>query len=100
MKLRPLANHRAAQRFIPSRSTGGAAGFSPRYTVHLAKWALALGLLLPAPAAHAQGCAQCRDNLQSTPPAVQAAYRHAIELLALSGLTLFTGGIILLRRYR
>ena len=51
-------------------------------------------------AAHAQGCAQCRDSMQATPPRVQDAYRHAIELLALSGLAVFTGGALLLRRYR
>ena len=38
--------------------------------------------------------------MQSTPPQVQRAYRHAIELLAISGLSIFAGGIILLRRYR
>jgi hypothetical protein len=61
---------------------------------------LLIALSIPAAALHAQGCAQCRDNMQATPPAVQAAYRHAIELLAISGLTLFAGGILLLRRYR
>ncbi len=46
-------------------------------------------------AAHAQGCAQCRDNLQATPLPVQQAYRHAIELLAISGLAIFAGGVLL-----
>jgi hypothetical protein len=50
--------------------------------------------------AHAQGCAQCLDNTQATPPAVQAAYRHAIILLAASAATLFTAGTLLLRRNR
>lgn len=50
--------------------------------------------------ADAQGCTQCRDNMASTPPATQAAYRHAIELLAASGLAFFAGGIVVLRRFR
>ena len=50
--------------------------------------------------AHAQGCAQCRDNVQATPLPVQQAYRHAIELLAISGLAVFAGGVLVLRRYR
>ncbi len=50
--------------------------------------------------AHAQGCAQCLDNTQATPPAVQAAYRHAIILLAAAAATLFTAGTLLLRRNR
>lgn len=49
---------------------------------------------------HAQGCAQCRDNMQATPLSVQLAYRHAIELLAISGVTVFAGGVLLLRKYR
>ena len=81
----------------PHPDAGGAAGFGPRYTRSLLKGALALGLLF-ATHANAQGCAQCRDNMQSTPPAVQAAYRHAIELLAFSGLTVFAAGAFLLRR--
>jgi len=50
--------------------------------------------------ARAQGCAQCRDNMQATPPSVQLAYRHAIELLGFSGVAVFAGGTLLLRRYR
>jgi hypothetical protein len=57
-------------------------------------------LLICASAAHAQGCAQCRDNVQGTPLPVQQAYRLAIELLAISGITVFAGGVLLLRRYR
>ena len=57
-------------------------------------------LAFSAGAACAQGCAQCRDNMQTTPLPVQQAYRHAIELLAFSGLTIFAGGVLLLRRYR
>ena len=47
-----------------------------------------------------QGCAQCLDTTRATPPAVQAAYRHAILLLAGSAATLFTAGTLLLRRKR
>jgi len=48
----------------------------------------------------AQGCTQCLDSTRATPPAVQAAYRHAIFLLAGAGAVLFVGGTLLLRRER
>ncbi len=44
-----------------------------------------------------QGCAQCLDNTRATPPAVQAAYRHGIFLLAGFATTLFVAGTLLLR---
>jgi hypothetical protein len=44
-----------------------------------------------------QGCANCLDSTQATPPAVQAAYRHAIILLATSAATIFTAATLLLR---
>lgn len=66
----------------------------------LHRCALALPLFVLTAAAHSQGCAQCRDNLQSTSPATQAAYRHAIELMAVTGIAFFTGGVLVLRRYR
>jgi hypothetical protein len=47
-----------------------------------------------------QGCAQCLDSTRATPPAVQTAYRHAIELLAGSALAIFVAGTLLLRRNR
>ncbi len=47
-----------------------------------------------------QGCAQCLDTTRATPPAVQAAYRHAILLLATAAATLFIAGTLLLRRKR
>lgn len=47
---------------------------------------------------HAQGCAQCLDSTRATPPAVQAAYRHAILLLIGAASSLFAVGLILLRR--
>ena len=56
--------------------------------------------LLPLMAidAHAQGCAQCLDSTRATPPAVQAAYRHAILMLVTAASTLFVVGLILFRR--
>lgn len=51
-----------------------------------------------APAAYAQGCAQCLDSTRATPPAVQAAYRHAIYLLGGAGAAIFIAGVFLLRR--
>jgi hypothetical protein len=58
-------------------------------------------LTLAAPAhAHAQGCALCRDNTASTPLRTQMAYRHAIELLAITATSLFAGTVFLLKRHR
>ena len=48
--------------------------------------------------ARAQGCAQCLDSTQATPPQVQAAYRHGIYLLGGAGATLFIAGVVWLRR--
>ena len=48
----------------------------------------------------AQGCTQCLDSTRATPPAVQAAYRHAIVLLGGVGVSLFLGGTWLLWRGR
>jgi hypothetical protein len=50
--------------------------------------------------AQGQGCAQCLDNARATPPAVQAAYRHAILLLGGFGSTIFVAGTWLLKRRR
>ena len=47
-----------------------------------------------------QGCAQCLDSTRATPPAVQAAYRHAIYLLGGAGAAVFAAGALLLRRER
>jgi hypothetical protein len=55
-------------------------------------------LILTASQAFAQGCAQCLDSTRATPPAVQAAYRHAILLLVGAASALFVAGLILLRR--
>ena len=67
------------------------------------RWASRVGAILAivfliTANAHAQGCAQCLDSTRSTPPAVQAAYRHAIELLGGFGVALFLAGLYLLRR--
>ncbi|HEY5380935.1 MAG TPA: copper resistance protein CopC [Acidobacteriaceae bacterium] len=64
------------------------------------RWLLLAGflLILTAVQAHAQGCTQCLDSTRATPPAVQAAYRHAIYLLGGVGATLFLVGLYLLRR--
>ncbi len=65
------------------------------------RWVITLALLLtPALPTHAQGCAQCLDSTRATPPAVQAAYRHAIYLLGGAASTLFIAGTLLLSRNR
>ena len=61
---------------------------------------LTFGLLLTAPPARGQGCAQCRDNTASTPPATRRAYRHAILLLTVTASGIFLSGVTLLRRSR
>ena len=55
--------------------------------------------LLAAPA-HPQGCTQCLDNTAATPPKTQAAYRHAIILLTVTGGGLFVATLALLKRHR
>jgi len=57
-------------------------------------------MLANTPAARAQGCPQCRDNTAATPPPTQAAYRHAILLLAGVAAVLFGGTLILIKRNR
>jgi hypothetical protein len=47
-----------------------------------------------------QGCAQCLDSTQATPPTVQTAYRHAIELMAGAGAILFAAGVTVVLRGR
>lgn len=62
---------------------------------------LVLILLLAATLhSHAQGCSQCLDSTQATPPAVQAGYRHAIYVLGGAGLTFFLVGLALFGRER
>ncbi|MEO6922621.1 MAG: copper resistance protein CopC [Bryocella sp.] len=50
--------------------------------------------------AYAQGCSQCLDSTQATPPAMQAAYRHAILLLASAAATLFGAMLVIIYRNR
>ena len=65
------------------------------------KRTLAVAALLAfAPPAHPQGCTQCRDNTQATPPSTQAAYRHAILFLSGAAGTLFLATIVMLKRQR
>lgn len=73
---------------------------SPSHRSSLRTCLVCIVLLLPlvAVAAHAQGCAQCLDTTRATPPAVQAAYRHAILLLIGAASALFIAGILFIRR--
>jgi hypothetical protein len=64
----------------------------------LAAILLLAALHLSPTSAPAQGCTQCRDNAAATPPKTQAAYRHAIILMAGTAGTLFLGTLILLKR--
>jgi hypothetical protein len=59
---------------------------------------LGIILLCICTQAFGQGCTQCLDSTRATPPAVQAAYRHAIYLLIGAASTFFAVGLILLRR--
>ena len=77
---------------IPSKSR------RPQARAQLALTILGLFLILSATQAFAQGCTQCLDSTRATPPAVQAAYRHAIYLLGGFGVAVFAGGLLLLRR--
>jgi hypothetical protein len=66
------------------------------------RWLWLGGFLLMGMAVQAlgQGCAQCLDTTRATPPAVQAAYRHAILLLGGAGAMVFIAGTLVLRRAR
>ena len=87
------------QSFLDRNSFLSCHSAAQRRNLHLL---LALALLLfgLTTHAHAQGCTQCLDSTRATPPAVQAAYRHAIYLLGGAGATLFLAGAFLLRRER
>lgn len=61
---------------------------------------LIISIAILATPAHAQGCSQCLDSTRATPPPVQAAYRHAIYLLAGVAASLFVAATLLLRRER
>jgi len=60
---------------------------------------LALCLLAPVPA-RAQGCSQCRESIGQTPIRTQTAYRRAITLMVIASASVFTAGVVLLRRFR
>jgi hypothetical protein len=66
----------------------------------LGRIVLVAAVLAIAPFAHTQGCTQCRDNTAAAPPATQAAYRHAIILMALTASGIFLGTVALLSRSR
>ncbi len=57
-------------------------------------------LSVAAMRASAQGCTQCLDSTRATPPQVQAAYRHAILLMAGFGVSLFVAGTLFMRNNR
>ena len=62
---------------------------------------LALALLLGcAPAAHPQGCSECREQVGQTPMRTQKAYRRAIGLMVVAGGGVFAAGIVAMRRFR
>ncbi|GAC1415458.1 MAG: hypothetical protein NVSMB62_03170 [Acidobacteriaceae bacterium] len=56
-------------------------------------------MLVAAPNAHAQGCAQCRDNTAATLPSTQRAYVHAIEFMSAAATMLFAGVLIVFKRH-
>ena len=62
--------------------------------------ALVLLLLCSLTPTHAQGCSQCRESVGQTPARTQTAYRRAILLMLAAGATVFTGGLVALRRFR
>jgi hypothetical protein len=53
--------------------------------------------LLSAAPAHAQGCAQCRDNTAAATPATQRAYRRAILLMTGAGAAFFLTTVALFK---
>lgn len=63
-------------------------------------WVLAGVLLFGGTSLYGQGCSQCRDNVQQTPPRVRAAYRQAITLMVGTALVLFVGVLVVARRVR
>ena len=59
-----------------------------------------LVFLCPIPPAHPQGCSQCRESIGQTPIRTQTAYRRAITLMVIASGSVFTAGVVLLRRFR
>ena len=97
-----MVTRRGTVRLQASEKAHESKGLQPRAVRLLRPHLWLVGFLLMGMAANAwaQGCAQCLDSTQATPPAVQAAYRHAIYLLGGAGLALFLSGIYLFRRER
>jgi len=92
-------NNRLPRRFSvgfhnPLKKRKGA--LAPKLLAYLTLTALVLFIF--ATQSIAQGCTQCLDSTRATPPAVQAAYRHAIILLASFAAAIFAGGTFLLCR--
>jgi hypothetical protein len=61
---------------------------------------LTTALGITSASAHAQGCAQCRDNATATPRVTQRAYRHAIVLLTVTAGVFFVGTLTFFKRRR
>lgn len=61
--------------------------------------AVALSLAFP-PLSHAQGCALCRDNMSTTQPATQRAFRHSIEFISGSAFAFFAATLAIAWRFR
>lgn len=103
-----LSGARSAQSKDPCISPGSpplGVPHSSRQLHHRDGWdrtplylALLFVAIFLATTAHAQGCAQCLDSTRATPPAVQAAYRHAIYLMIGVASTIFLVGLYLFRR--
>ena len=62
--------------------------------------ALALSTMLTARVVYAQGCTQCRDNVQAVQPRTQGAYRTGIAVLAGTALVVVAAATFALRRAR
>jgi hypothetical protein len=60
----------------------------------------AICLAAPIAPAYSQGCSQCREAVGQTPAATQSAYRRAIILMIVAGTTVFTAGLVALKRFR
>jgi hypothetical protein len=73
---------------------------APRNRLHKRALTALLFLVtaLTSPAAHSQGCTQCKDNAAATPPATQRAYRNAILLLTVTAGGIFVAAVTLIRR--
>ncbi len=61
---------------------------------------LALFFTAGAIPGHPQGCNECRETIGQTPARTQSAYRRAILLMVVASGTIFTAGVVILRRFR